>query len=989
MLSAQQLVQAQPLKKQNYGQLMHQAAKDIFVEAVREFYKEYPELLSAFDDLLAVKESGDYTEFYQKLQENQELMIKILDIDAKMQDYFRRVRKVAANNVINQYKMQHLDQSHSLRSELKKAADAKISAEDLQACINSDMRAIFSLTGHPTSPLTLEYTKTGYELDKILGGSKDYTNADLKEAIKQCLATNMAGVKKTPAQEAEEGELALVNIYRSFSGLSCDLQRAIDESSYKGQIFLPETLLELCMWTHGGDADGNPNITKEVLEVGIKTLEDSIKYLYCEDLEKIDKEAFAEIIAKLREYNDPQILIEDIEKIEVSDEKRQEIAILKQKIKQFGFYFAKIDIRHNSSDLMKALNDLMSKITEDDKKEFGFEGRNFRELKATDIIQILEKILADENLSNKLKNYTTDQGLDGETKKILSRLSICAINPEKCDKLIIADAQGVEHPLTALLLLAITENIVAKEGAKIDVVTLSESIEDLRGIHKVQETLIANPTYKKHLEARRRLVQMIAKSDTIRVGGPGAEFYQDEAAGLAYLLALDAEKNLEVRVFNGGGAALQRGGGRPLEVPNRHAKSALDHGAEDKGPSLSTIQGHQRDLLFGSTPLAQTSLEEYLTQNLHSKLMVKAMIKSDTALADIKKLRQQFCDEAIKEYQDKYFGSRAINSLFANSNRIGVSLGNTSSRPNKRGKQAIEIKDGVRVNEVLTEVKDFDIFDTRAITLDRTLAHSGTFAVMFLGLKEAFAQIKTYCDKEDQPSTHKLYRQSKAFRDFIRNQIVGLFMVDLDGAWQMMVGQKRPEKSEIDDLATKFDGKFFSKDDITDEDKNKVVMAFLDDYINSVGKSVYETVANEKAPDNLDLKSILRFYSGDLYTEMLDRDKEAAFLRYVEIQISQSVNQKPDMYLTDGLIKIHSLVYAGTDPAKTDPTGLSTVLTSIKQRDEEQNPEAARVKPSGIVKSFAEHIEQPKFPLCLAEKVAELQETMDLQNQSAKITREV
>jgi hypothetical protein len=54
------------------------------------------------------------------------------------------------------------------------------------------------------------------------------------------------------------------------------------------------------------------------------------------------------------------------------------------------------------------------------------------------------------------------------------------------------------------------------------IVTLSESVQDLEGLTDLISELIDDP-YRKHLSYRQKLIPMIAKSDTVRRNGRGAE----------------------------------------------------------------------------------------------------------------------------------------------------------------------------------------------------------------------------------------------------------------------------------------------------------------------------------------------------------------------------------------------------------------------------------------------------------------------------------
>ena len=69
-----------------------------------------------------------------------------------------------------------------------------------------------------------------------------------------------------------ETELALKNIKIANRELHKKLQFEIEDSPYKNKIFLPEKICETSLWSHGGDGDGNPNITAEILKIGIERI---------------------------------------------------------------------------------------------------------------------------------------------------------------------------------------------------------------------------------------------------------------------------------------------------------------------------------------------------------------------------------------------------------------------------------------------------------------------------------------------------------------------------------------------------------------------------------------------------------------------------------------------------------------------------------------------------------------------------------------------
>ncbi|CAF3266915.1 unnamed protein product [Rotaria sp. Silwood2] len=69
--------------------------------------------------------------------------------------------------------------------------------------------------------------------------------------------------------------------------------------------------------------------------------------------------------------------------------------------------------------------------------------------------------------------------------------------------------------------------IVAEKETIIDIVTLSESVKDLEELPNLMSELIDDPIYRKHLFYREKLIVIIAKSDTVRRNGRGAESSQE------------------------------------------------------------------------------------------------------------------------------------------------------------------------------------------------------------------------------------------------------------------------------------------------------------------------------------------------------------------------------------------------------------------------------------------------------------------------------
>jgi len=926
----------------DYVTLFQQSLKEAFLRRVKESNRVSDKAKKFFSRIEEAKKSFPSTaecvhalkEIHLELSQDKAALNEVLKLDGKQQDILRRARKAATDGIVDQYKELHFDQSHSLASELRKCQQAGMSKEQVQEHVTKYFRAAFSLTGHPTNTHSLEYTTIGYELDSLLSSRRHATESELMAVLDRVIASPDVGVKKTPKQEMEETNLALETILKNKGEIKARLEEVIAQSSAYSDyndIKLSDDFLEVSVWTHGGDADGNPNIVASVLQEGYES---------------------------------------------VKDFERRGLKVT-------------IDIRHDAGDLMKAMDGVLKKI--------GI--TNFSGMSAEDQEKMLAELLENPEALAAMQKELPDDPAEAE---IVKRLRICGENPGCTEKLIIANTTGANNALAALLLLKITGNKVAEPGAAIDIVTLSESIEDLKGIHKVQQSLLANETYRKHLRYRGRIQQMIAKSDTFRVGGPGAEFWQDVAAGEAYLLRVIEKRkygldNLDVRVFNGGGAALQRGGGKPDEAANRQAKALLyvlekyndahPHPDEKitigemvKGVTSLTIQGHQQQL-FCSESVIMNSLEALAAQNLHSAFLAEGLMQSkeDVRSEDI---RGDFCNAAIEAYQNKYFydpkapkeGSkgRYINELFSMANLAGVAAANLSSRPAKRpvkkGDKAVAIASGITYDQLIGDRGLFDVFGTRAITLDRTLAHSGTFAVMFLGLNEAFAT-------KTSEELREVYAGSKGFRDFVRNQITVLFMVDFDHAWEMMAGRQRPSPEEIEAMAKKFE----TIETVADiKERQAITLAYLDVATHNVGKRFYEIIEGKPAPKDLELKTLLDLYSPELAIEMRFREREALLGKISERDFVARGNADGSMVLDQYDLDRIILDQRASDIASNAPVLMSAILSSMTQeiktgRTSESPVDDSRsttqeTEKQGKVKSLfmPQVLERLQVPSCLA-----------------------
>ncbi len=866
-------------KKYLYLTQIQEAIKLDFIYSLvdlNEFEKEvklkFLELQRIKKKINQIEKNSEIYQFYCEIKEDKKLLLQILELETKLQEILRKSRKSALNDIISCYKIEAKNEQFSFSELLNKAFENNIKPKILQNFLTNNFKAFFSLTSHPTNPTSLEYTALGYEFDEIISDKKTLNFKNLQDNLKKILLCSITSQKKSCLDEMIETELAIENIKIANQKLYNKLQFEIENSPYKNQIFISKKICNISIWTHGGDADGNPNVTAEILQDGIN---------------------------RIKKY-----------KLE-----------------------SKIDLRHDARDIENSVAEILE----------NFEIKSFLKKDEKTKIKILHEFLENDILINKINLFLLKKT---NNNQIIRRLLVVNKNPLLIDKFIISNHQNASQVLMVLFLFKITKNFQIKNHV-INIVTLSESVEDLKNIFVVQQQLLADKIYQKYLQRAKKLITMIAKSDTARVGGIAVDYYQDRSAGEILMLRKIARDkhnlDLDVYVFNGGGYALQRGGGRFDEIPNRQADSFFEIAQKMKikdlylSPSITTIQGQQQQILFGSLSIAENTIENYALHNLHVSLKVASLFeKSKNDNPKYYKIRQEFSDEAIKSYQKKYFSNQYLNELFLNSNRLGVMLGNLSSRPLKRGINQKNISTPIKYCDLMEDISTFNIFEARAVTLDRTIAHTGTFAIMFLGLRESFDKIIT---KYNSKILLDLYFHNKPFRDFIRNQIIALNMVDINFAWKMLIGIDRPQIEEIIKLSKIFtDNKKMQA--LSLKKRQKITMAFLDLYIFEVGENIAKSLFNqdlELSYERYDLNKILEIYSSNLSNEIKYCRNESIFSKLVESDFTNFLNNNPDKILDDFDLKIMHNAYIANNIIFNAPLTMSAIFTSFKKNSHEVN----------------------------------------------------
>ncbi len=879
--------------------------------------------------------------------------------DAKINHISRLARTIGTTEIVQAHNRIKSTTAGSIDFVLKKFREQKVSPEQVQKFLNENGMAWFSLTGHPTNPTTVEYTKAQTRLARVITNPKA-TPDDLERALIDIYQTPIIGKRKTPLEEAEETLNTLNVIYDAALSHRDLFDKALTDYGYAAEnVRIIEPLIVPCVWTLG-DGDGNESLTPEVLADGILLHRKSVATRYLETLRPIQEAATnhpetldslntlqkhfedmgSSILGSFDTVTSFALFIESIANgIDVyQDEERSgalknQILNLAYLLRCFGFGFGMIDIRHNAVDILTTVRQVAAiagiKTTQN--------------LESCDLDHLhleLTAWLKDDEIIERCRGISVaqfDQAGDPSSGIIWGRLQVIGKNPDMCEKLIIAETTHPAHALAALLLLKATGNVIGEDGSRVDLTLLSESVRDLMNLGNTLETLLENESFRGHVASRGRLVVMIAKSDTTRQDGRGeAEYAQYEAAVDIYRVGEKMGRKypelqgILTSIMNGGGHALQRGGGRVTEVPAVHGRSAAEARVTDCGPSTLTIQGHQMTILFCPGKVALGTLEALAAQNLYTKAGVHGEMED---VHSSKNMNRQYARADAWLYA-KTSGlafdsltknNPAIDNLLRRAPWLSMKAGNASSRPAKRGEKQVE--PGITPHEATGE--NPKALQGRAISGERLSVHACLPVFTVLGLLEAMESVRGQGLASRNPDKygdglHHLYRTHKMHRDGARATINAVTMADFDIAWPLLAERKRPSAGEVAELASHFKYK-----DAGEEDTPAITLAFLEEYFLNVEKLSYEMVTGQKARQSFRHGDGLKILWPELENEVANRARAAEFSRVIECYRTTEFLKNPDQPLSEMEFRITQSLYASADVINA-PVGILATRTRLE-----------------------------------------------------------
>ena len=374
-------------------------------------------------------------------------------------------------------------------------------------------------------------------------------------------------------------------------------------------------------------------------------------------------------------YASAQEFKEDLEKIKDSllENKSEylisgEFAELLEAIDVFGFYLASIDMRQDSSvheacvaELLKSagINDHYSDLSEDKKCQILLKEllEDPRILSAThaEKSELLEKELAIFQTARELKDR---------------------LGEEVIRQNIISHATSVSDMLELAVMLK-EVGLVDTEKARVQIVPLFETIEDLDHSEETMRSYLSLPIAKRWIASKNNYQEiMLGYSDSNKDGGYLSSCWTLFKAQ-QQLTAIGDEFGVKITFFHGRGGTVGRGGGPTYEaITSQPLKSINDR-------IRLTEQGEVIGNKYGNKDAAYYNLEMLVSATINRMI---AEQKSPFSMFDrFGEVMDKVVNRSYDIYRDLVFGNEHFYDYFFESSPIkAISSFNIGSRPAAR-----------------------------------------------------------------------------------------------------------------------------------------------------------------------------------------------------------------------------------------------------------------------------------------------------------------
>ncbi len=601
--------------------------------------------------------------------------------------------------------------------------------------ILNNINVVPVLTAHPTQvqrKTTLDLTEN---IHNLLRKHRDVKNGlinkskwkeDLQKHIEILLQSDIIREKKLKVANEITNVLEYYNrsFIKAITKLMVEYKKLLRENSID---LVNETPITMGMWI-GGDRDGNPFVTADTLKLSaMKQCELIITYymnqldiLYrtfsmssqlikeSDDLKLLadksndssvyrEKEYYRKAIYYIREKlsNTEKYLLNNVdndEKYLTAEELEQDLLIIKNSllenngdtlikgdleellsaVKIFGFYLASIDMRQDSSVYEACVAELL--------KSANIEN-NYSELSENEKCDLLLNILKKDPRPLSINDENK------QSEELKKELLIFKTARELKDKLgnniikqnIISHTTSISDLLELAIMLK-EVGLVGSDFARLQLVPLFETIEDLENSYEIMDNYLALDIVKKWVKDNKDYQEiMLGYSDSNKDGGylsSGWSLYKAQQD----LSSLGNKHGIKITFFHGRGGTVGRGGG-----PSYDAIISQPLGSVQDRIRL-TEQGEIIAAKYGNKDAAYYNLETLFSAVIER--MNADMVNIDIRdIPEIKDMMDEIVEDSYKTYRKLVFEDPNFYNYFFEATPIKeVSSLNIGSRPASRKK---------------------------------------------------------------------------------------------------------------------------------------------------------------------------------------------------------------------------------------------------------------------------------------------------------------
>ena len=579
-----------------------------------------------------------------------------------------------------------------------------------------------------------------------------------------------------------------------------------------------ETPITMGMWI-GGDRDGNPFVTAETLNLSAMKQCELITTYYIEKLNSLyrtfsmsshvtkgskeleelanrssdtseyrEKELYRKAISYIKEKleNTREYLLQDKEledKYFTADEFIDDLTIIEKSllenkgeilvtgefeellnvVKIFGFYLASIDMRQDSSVYEASVAELLSSANIE---------KDYSSLSEEEKCELLLKQLKEDPRPLSINDENK------QSEELRKELAIFRTARKLKDKLgdnvikqnIISHTTSVSDLLELAIMLK-EVGLVGSDFARLQLVPLFETIEDLENSYEVMDKYLSLDIVKKWVSDNRSYQEiMLGYSDSNKDGGylsSGWSLYKAQQE----LSSLGEKHNIKVTFFHGRGGTVGRGGG-----PSYDAIISQPLGSVQDRIRL-TEQGEIIAAKYGNSDAAYYNLEALFSAVIQR--MNADKVNTDIRdIPEIQVIMDEIVEDSYKKYRELVFENPNFYNYFFEATPIKeISSLNIGSRPASRKKIT-------------------DIGGLRAIPWVFSWSQSRIMLPGWYGVGTAFSNFINK-DKGNIEKLRKMYKEWPFFTSLLSNVDMVMSKSDMDIAKEYANLCKEEETKQV------------------------------------------------------------------------------------------------------------------------------------------------------------------------------------------------